>query len=178
MLHQRQVIREAARDALRGRTAAGARVYETRVVPLRKLELPAVSVYTLEEEVDPASSSTAPRELKRTVDLAIEALVKQGDNVDDAIDAIALEIERAMHADPTLGGAASDSVLASTEIDVLEESDRVVGMARLVYSVTYYTWAPDSADVALPDLSTVGIRHDLGGAVHEDDEARDTIEGL
>jgi hypothetical protein len=180
-MHQRQLIREAAKAALVGKTGAGARVYETRVVPFKRLELPAIAVYTLEENVDPASRSTAPRELKRTVDLAIEAAVKQGENIDDALDAIALEIERALHADETLGGAASDSILSSTEIDVLEDGDRLVGVVTLVYSVTYYTDAPAAEDAAageLVDLARVDVRHNLGGSVDVNDEARDRLEGL
>jgi len=176
MPHQRQLIREAAKTTLVGKTAAGPRVYETRIVPWRKLELPALAIYTLDESVDPASSTTAPRELERTVDLAIEGAVRQGENIDDSIDELALEIERAMHADPYLGGTASDSILSSTEIEVVEESDRLVGVVRLVYSTRYYTLAPDPADVELDDFKTADIRTSLGGVVEAENQAHDVVE--
>ncbi len=178
MAHPRQLIREAAREALVGKTQAAERVYETRIVPWRRLELPAIAIYTLDEEVDPSSASTAPRELTRTVDLAIEAYVKQGDNVDDALDDIALEIERAMHADETLRGKASDSILASTQLGIVAEGEKTAGVAGLLYRVTYYTYAPEAADVQLDNFATADIRHNPGDSVHQDEEARDRLEGL
>lgn len=160
-LHQRQIIREAVKTALLNATAAADRVFETRIVPWRRLELPALAIYTLQEGAE--DRSTAPRELTRTMQLAIEAAVKQSSNVDDAMDAISLEIEKVMHADETFGGVAGDSVLTSTELDVMEEADRPVGLVRLVYTVTYYTHAPEADDVALDDLETVHVTQQIGG---------------
>lgn len=179
MLHQRQLIREAAKAALVGKTAAGDRVFETRAIPFKRLELPAISIYALEEAVDPTSKSTAPRELKRTLQLAIEALVEQGDNVDDAIDSISLEIERAIHADETLGGTASDCILSSTDTDIIEEGSRLVGVASLTFAVDYYTYAPEAApDEELADFARADIRYDPGRSVHEDAQAHDRLDSL
>lgn len=180
MAHQRQLIREAAAAALvAANTAAGSRVYETRQIPHRKLELPAIAVYTLQESVDADSASTAPRWLIRQVQLLIEAIVKPGANVDDTLDAICLEIERAMHADETLGGTCWKSILSSTELDYFEEGDKEIGLAKLIYSVTYETQAPDADDVELDDLSTIAINYSLNGEQpDEDDQAQDLIENL
>jgi len=171
--HQRQRIREAVATRLVCKTTAGARVFETRVIPFRRLELPALAVYALSESSEDQQS--APRELKRTLSLIIEAAVKSGDNVDDAMDMIALEVERAMHADETFGGLASDSVLASTDLEVFEEADQFVGLVKLQYEVTYYTAAPDAADVPMDDLQTISARTNLGGAQHEGDQAQDLV---
>lgn len=180
MLHQRQLIREAAKAALLGKTAAGDRVYETRVLPLRRIDLPAISIYTMEETVEPESRTTAPRELKRTVQLNIHAFVEEGDNVDDAMDALAMQIERAIHADDTLGGTASDCILASTELDVGEEGQRLVGTVVLTYEVDYYTYAPAEApaEAGVADFERADIRYTPGLSVHEEDQARDRLEGL
>lgn len=178
MLHQRQRIREAAKAALVGKTAVGDRVHETRILPWKKIELPAIAVYTLNEEVDPESARSAPRELERTVELAIEAFVEAGDNVDDALDALALQIERAMHADETLGGTASDSILSSSEMAVLKDGEKLAGTIGLTYSVRYFTYAPDAADVHLNEFATADIRHNLGNVVHPDNEAHDRLTGL
>jgi hypothetical protein len=177
-MHQRQAIREAVTARLKGRTAAGGRVYETQKVPWTRLELPAIAVYSLDETVDPASKSTAPRELTRTVPIAIEAVVRPGANVDDAMDAMSLEIERVVDRDPTFGDTASDSILATTEQRLSEEGDQTVGNVRLTYNVTYYTQAPDPADVELDDLKTVDVRTSLGGAVAAADQAEDTVTNL
>jgi hypothetical protein len=179
MPHQRQVIREAAQAALvAANTAAGTRVTETRLGPQRATELPAISVYTLSEEVDPASAQSAPRELKRELQLAVEGWVRATGNVDDALDALALEIERAMHADPTLGGACSDSVLASTEVGIKMDGDRPMGAVHIVYVVRFYTYVPEADDVTLDDLSTVDVKTSLANAVNEANQAEDLIENL
>lgn len=139
--HQRQAIREAVVAQLRGKTGAEDRVFTTRAVPWKKTELPGIAVYTLEEAV--GSARTLPRELVRTLTLAVLGVVSDGvdaGNTDDQLDALALEIESAMHADPTFGGSpAEDSMLTSTAIEVTEDQGRPLGVVRLTYEVRYYT---------------------------------------
>lgn len=174
-LHPRQQIREAVKALLLGQTAAGSRVSETRVVTYRSAELPAISIYIPVESVEPEESrNTAPRELTRTAQLVVEGVVQQVGNVDDALDALALQIETAMHADETLGGKTDDSILESTDVTLTEDGDRLVGVVRLVYSVEYRTFAPEA--VTLDDFNRAVVRYDKGGAVHEDNEAVDKVE--
>ncbi|MFH0750669.1 MAG: hypothetical protein V2B17_02420, partial [Chloroflexota bacterium] len=110
VLHQRAVLRNAVVAALKAAsTSAEQRVFASRMTPYQRVGLPAVSVYTLSETSD--DQQTAPRELKRAAQLVIEAVLEQTAEVDDALDAMALELERALHADPTFGGACSDSTL-------------------------------------------------------------------
>lgn len=178
--HPRQLLREAIKAALLGATAAGSRVYETRLVPWRQAELPAISVYATEEEVDPASKSTAPRELTRNLSMTVEAVVSvpANGNVDDELDAISLEVERAMHADQYFGGTAADSVLASTVMGTMVEGNRPMGAVQLVYLCTYRTGAPEADDVELDSLETAVITHNPGGAVHPDNRPVDRLEDL
>ncbi len=178
MSHPRRDIRAAVADLLTNATAAGARVFRTRTTPYRRLESPAISVYTRSESVDPASKSTAPRELTRTLMLAVEVAVKMGGAVDDTLDDIAIAIERAIDADPTFGGVCSDSILSSTDIGVDEAGDKPIGMMVLTYAVTYFTDAPSAADVTLDDLKTVDVKTSLGGQVHPGNQAEDKIENL
>ncbi len=107
MVHQRTVIRHAVVALLLGQTAAATRVYAARQLPVRKGELPAVMVFTNRDPVDPDSADTAPRELRRRLELVIDALVAgvDGAALEDALDAIALQIETAMAADPYLSVA-------------------------------------------------------------------------
>lgn len=178
MAHQRQAIRKAVQAALvAASTSAGSRVLTTRMVPWHRSELPAVGIYTLEETVDDKASG--PRELTRSLQLAIEAGVNHADDAaDDILDALCLQIEQAMHVDFTFGGACSDSVLASTEIDVAEVGNRTVMVARMVYSVRYYTYAPDAADQTLPTLNTADVKYDLGDAQPVGDQAEDKLLNL
>lgn len=177
MPHRRQQIREAVAAVLvAAGTVAGARVYTTRMVPHRRAQLPAVSVYALEESVDSESRATSPRELTRRLQLAVEGAVEAAENVDDALDALALELERAMHADDTLGGLAGDVLLSSTELAVAEEGAKPIGLVRLVYEVTYNTYAPEAADVTVDDLDTLDVRYSLEGEQATADQAQDTID--
>jgi hypothetical protein len=162
MAHRRQLIREAIKAALLSQTAAGIRVYETRKVPAKRLELPSIAIYTLQESINPDSKNRAPRELTRNVSVAIGAAVKEGENVDDAMDDIALEIERVMHADETFGGVCGDSILSETEMDVSEIGDQPIGIVILTYSVTYYTTAPEAEDTDLDDFESAGVHYPVG----------------
>jgi hypothetical protein len=183
--HPRQLIREAAKVVLVGTapaflTAAGDRVFETRIIPYRKRELPAIALYTLTEPIDQAGSNTAPRKLKRQLSLMIEAAaaVPAEGTIDDVLDELALEIEIAMHREDTLGGLVSDLMLASTEMDVAGEGENLLGVLRLTYSVTYYTDAPDSRDSELDEFQSANIRHKLNNLVEEANEAVDELTGI
>lgn len=185
-MHQRRAIREAAKAALLGAvtvddvttyaTAAEDRVYETRQIPHRKLKLPAIAVYTLQESVDADSGQTAPRWLKRNMQLLIEAIVTPGSNVDDTLDNISLQIERAMHADETLGGTCMKSLLSSTELDFFEEGEKEIGLAKITYDVTYETQAPDADDLTLDPFEGANINYSLSGEQATADQAEDIID--
>lgn len=172
--HQRQVIREAVTAALvAAATSAGARVYETRTKAWRPVDLPGIAIYSLGDQ---GMERVAPREQKRQMELAVEAACKVEEDADDALDALALEIEAAMDADPTFGGACQDSLLGETELAVVGTGDSQVGLVRLVYLVTYYS--EQLAAGALDDLATVDTRYNLAGAQAAGNEAEDVLEDL
>lgn len=174
MAHPRKVIRHAVVDLLTAAsTAAGARVFATRVEPIKRTALPTISVYTLGEPVRPGADQTAPRELTRDVKVEIAGWVAHSDSlsVDDAMDDLAEQIEAAMDADPYLGGAAGDSVLESTEIEVRDDGERLIGIVALTYSVTYRTSPEAPAD--LDDFLRAGVTHQIVGA-----EANNTASDL
>jgi hypothetical protein len=166
-LHQRQIIRTKIADLLvAGATAAGTRVFPSRKLPLRKIELPALAVYTLDESVTADSVTSAPRELTRSLNVVIEGWIAEpadsGTTVDDAIDALAEEIETVMHADPYLGDTVGESILSETTVELVEEGDRMMALLLMTYAVTYRTLAP--AAPTLDDFETVGAETDLAGA--------------
>lgn len=179
MPHPRKLIRDAAKALLLGQTVAGTRVHKTRAVPLRGGKLPALTLYTTSEAVDPSSQRTSPRELKRTVQLVIEGAVKAtapGEDIEDALDALAKEVERALHRDESLAGTADDSILTGTEVETAEEGEAVFGVVVLTYAVTYYAFAVDAADGPQDDFKTADIRHSLGGAQAAADQAHDVVD--
>lgn len=164
MAHPRKLIRHAIVGLLTNATSAGTRVSATRVDPHKKTELPALSVYTLSEPVDPASAITSPRELTREVKVEIAGWVahSQALPVDDAMDDLAEQIELAMDADPYILGTAGDSVLENTEMTV-EAGDPLVGIVTLTYSVTYRTFVDQT--VATDDFLRAGVTTKVVGGV-------------
>lgn len=174
-MHQRQAICEKVCELLKAAdTAAGERVYPNRFLPLRVKDLPAILVYTLSERVDPDSISTAPRELTRLLELAVDAIVAVTDDVDNDLSAIALEIETALHADPYFDSTAGESILTDTDIGVEPDGDRFVGRVALTYEVTYRTLAPEVvADDDMDDFETARVTQSLRGAQAEADRVSD-----
>lgn len=170
MPHQRQLIRQAVVAKLKGATAARDRVLPNRVYSVTNGQLPAVLVYTTSESVAPESRATAPRELDRDLELEVVGLVAVEDGADDAIDALALEIETAMHADRYLAGTAADSVLVSSEMSIEKVGDRLVGGVVLTYSVAYQQLAPEPAVVA-DEFLRAKTTINLDNQVHVDNDA-------
>lgn len=172
-IHPRQLLREATVARLTGATAAGSRVLDMQEVPYRG-GLPAISVYVLTEDVD-SEERTSPRELKRNPDLVIEGVVQvvSGVSVANTLDALALEIEGAIHADATIGGTVDDAILVRTDLGTQTDGEQKIGVVKLTYRVTYYTYA----DTYVPpdDFETADVRYNLSNTVHPDDEARDTF---
>lgn len=168
MAHPRKLIRHAVVAALTGATAAGTRVKDTAVESHRKGGLPAIAVYTLREPVNQELSGGAPLELVREVKVEIAGFVgvRDPDEIADAMDDLAEQIETAMDANRYLGGLAGDSILEETNMEVRAEdgkSDPLIGIVALTYSVTYRT--NPAAPEDLEDFLRVGAEHRIVDAV-------------
>lgn len=172
-LHERKQLRDAVvAQLIAGATSAGARVRPSRMEPPQTSELPAIGVYTPDEEV--TGLATAPRELTRTAVVAIEAWVIAAQNLEDAFDALALQIETAMDTDLWLGGAANTSVLSGTSTGIQLDGARPMGMLRLEYTCVYKTdQRTAAAHAAREDFTTLDTRTNLNGAQATADQAED-----
>lgn len=131
MAHPRELIRQAVVALLvAANTAAGARVYGTRIDPHKKTGVPALSVYTLNDPADPEASS----EMEEAHDIALEIEAWADPS---AIDGLVEQVEAAMRADPYFGGLASDSTLTGTSLGI-EQGDPALALGVLTYSVKYH----------------------------------------
>lgn len=175
MAHPRKLIRQAVVTQLTGVTSAEARVFKARTVPFKQAELPALAVYTPDEEVE-TTRSTAPRELERTLQLVVEGVTASGSpsDVDDTADDLSAQVEAALDADTTLNGTATDTLLTRVESDVFSESGKNHGLVRMTFTVFYETYAPMTAPAA-DDFNTADIRHNLNGAQAPADQAEDVV---
>lgn len=174
MAHPRKAIRQAVVALLvAANTAAGARVKGTRVAPHRKSQLPALSVYTLNDPVDEdlSTNTTEAHELELEVALWVENL--DSNPADDAMDDLAEQVEAAMRATvysgSMLGGKATKIVFKGTVMEVVEDdgrSDPEIGIAVMRYVVSYK--ASKTAPAATDDFLRAEATHQLVGGLEDD----------
>lgn len=138
--HMRKVIRDAVVAALTGLTSTGSNVHATRTQPLEAGHLPALCVYTLDENSELHNMGPG-RSLLRDLSLVVEAVAQANGEIDDTLDQIALEVEAAMNADTTFGGKTYDCFLASTRIAVRGAGEKDTGSAVMTFMLRYRTLA-------------------------------------
>lgn len=143
MLHARRAIVRAAVQRLAGLPSVVGGVHEGRYGPKSASSAPFLLVYARPESSAPITTRGSGRALQRELTLAIDAVVAEsGVEAGDALfDALALEIETALAADPTLGGACRDLWLARTNPDAVTTGagEHRAGAVRLEFTVTYFT---------------------------------------
>ena len=106
-VHPRTLIRRAVCQVMRehdGLAALiGARIWPNRMEHWFRSELPAAGVYTVSEQR--VESDTRPEPQERVISLAVELLGGELEAVDDTLDALCLQTERAVLRLDAIGGA-------------------------------------------------------------------------
>lgn len=179
--HPRQMIREAVRDALAGKTDVGNRIYLNRATPFtsRRWEdnLPAIVVYTLDESAE--LSAAAPLEYQRTVQVAVEILSRADDDLDDVLDTIARQVELSLILDDSLGGACNALRYSSTQMVLKPDGDDLFGGCRILFTAEYFDEQPTRESVeVLDDLKRIRTEYSLDNDQPEGDRAVTDIKGL
>ena len=178
-LRQRKLIRKKIIEILTGTTDAGARVWANQSTPAWEEQLalgPMILVYPRSEGAE--TYAIAPRELKRTLDLAVEIIAagpeaddeKSGaPSLSDILDDVSHQVECELSRDDTVGCTASDIQLTNTEFEFTNEGAVPFGSARLLYTVTYYTNVPEdiAKQTVTPDFTTAASDWHVG---HHDDD--------
>ena len=143
--HLRKQIRDAAAAALTGLATSGSRVYESRTFELQDANLQGLRIYTNNEVVE-ISALGVGRTLERDLDLVVECCSKKSTGLDDELDAMLKEVEVALAANQSVGGAKWVQ-LKGIEIEMVGEAEREVGVARMTFQVRYYAalGTPDTA---------------------------------
>jgi hypothetical protein len=150
VLHARRQIVLAAVAALKGAvTGVAGRVFDGRSEPIHTTQKPYLLVYGRQEESrdiaalddDGDGDGSGGRRLQRALTLAIDGVDKSDADTDAELDALALAVEQALAADPTLGGVARDVVLARTDLNARAEGETRTGRVRLEFDVEYHTAA-------------------------------------
>ena len=142
MAHVRQQIRNRIATLVTGLATTGSNVYKMRRYSLDEAKLPAVVVYTMDENSSLITVGT--RTLRRSTNVAVQAFAKgSSTSVFDTIDTICVEIEEAIAADFTLNGLAKSCILTSTNMDINVEGEQSIGSANMIYNVEYITTIGD-----------------------------------
>ena len=136
MAHARQQVRDLVVSTLvTAATAAGSRVYSTRIYPMGTL--PTIAVQSSREEIDEDGDTMGAVQM-RQLTLIVEGRVKGDEStIDDVADDLAAEIEVALAADTTLGSEVIDIWLESTELEVSGEAEKAIGLISMTYLVQY-----------------------------------------
>ena len=139
MAHIRKTIRDAVVTAITGLTTTGGNVYAQ--YPFTRPQGAALFVWSESERIETSQGKLEYRQSNITIDAQY-----QGENVQDTIDQICLEVEAAIGADPTLSGACLDCYLTNVEMEIDGESSKQMGRARMSYQFDYAVrqGAPDT----------------------------------
>ena len=145
--HLRMQIRNQAKTTLTGLDTTSSNVFDTRIYPLENSELPALLIYTKEEESEPIDIGSN-RTMNRNLNLIVEAYVKSNSAFEDTLDTICKEVEQAIAADTTLSGKCKDIYLSSTDIDFNAEGETPLAFAVLTFTTNYFA-TEQNPDVAV-----------------------------
>lgn len=131
------------------RTSADERVFSKHFATLPPSVLPFLTISTDEDKRDLTVPVADDGPVRRQLAILVEGLVA-GADADDRADALSLEVEDALRADPTLGGLLESLrwERTVTEGAVVGEAD--VATMRMSVSVVYFSHLPSEGGPPLP----------------------------
>ncbi len=136
-MHHRQIIRNAAANALVGLVTTGVRVFKSRTEPLDQTLLPCLLVNTDDEDIETITVHQAPI-LDRDLTLIVRCVAKASTNLDDVLDTMMAEVETAIGGQ-TLTGLVGALALKSIRINMESEAEKPVGIATMTFLTNYMT---------------------------------------
>lgn len=158
---ERDEIRLAVVEFLKGATDAGLRVSPSRARAAWEQGLPAIAVYTKRERFE--ISVESPREYMVETDVVVDLFVTTTATgpADDELDRLSKQVFRALTVDPTLGLDQFKIRPADSSTDFGIEGKRKLGGDSFVWRATHYRLAPEGEDGELGDFRTLHVENDL-----------------
>lgn len=135
MPHGRKQIRDALQAQLTGLATTAGRVFAGRVEPLGINECPGLNVRVSTETPRDDLLTMLEADAPRTVQILVEGYVGAGG--ESALDQIALEVEIALEAEPTIGGLVDQLIYEGTLLRRVPEGEYDHAVVTLTYSATY-----------------------------------------
>lgn len=138
MSHVRTQIRDAFVARLTGLATTGANVFGQRTRPNTDA-LPYLKVWVGDDSGETITVGDDYTE-QRSADLVVEAYVKDGGDIEDILDQIALEVQQRIATAPDLsfGGLLRMILAPRIEPDVDDSLEKPCGVNRITYPITYF----------------------------------------
>lgn len=137
--HLRTQIRDAVSTAVTGLTTTGSRVHKSYMAPVDSDALPCLLVnLSGGENISGADVGGAQ---ERDIDVTVSGFAKAVGDVDAILNQIAIEVETALAAVPTLSGKCTRLWLERIESDIDTSLERPAGRIDLGYRAKYFTAA-------------------------------------
>ncbi len=143
MAHIRKQVRDDLVTTLTGLAQTGSNIFTGRAHAIAEASLPALFVRTPSEESGWSNIGGDPV-YQRNITAIIGILAAGDENVGNTLDSIAVLVENAIHADPTLGGVADDLMLVATETDPpAGDGDQIANAMELTFIIETRTARSD-----------------------------------
>lgn len=143
MTHIRRQVRDDLVTTVTGLGLTGTNVFTGRAHAIADAKLPALFVRTPSEESALDNIGPTPA-IQRNITAIIGILAAGNENVGNNLDAIAVQVENAIHADLTLGGVADFLMLVSTESDPpAGDGDQIANAMELTFIIETRTARTD-----------------------------------
>jgi hypothetical protein len=136
MAHARQQIRDQLETTLAGLTTTGTNVFANRAYDTASAHLlPALTIYTLDEDLGEESANKQ----MRTLNVVVEARAKTSTNLDNTLDTIGAEVETALFAsgDNTLSGKCKHFNYDGMDISLSGEAEQPIGLMTMRFIAQY-----------------------------------------
>lgn len=143
MTHARTQIRNAVTTALTGLNTTGSNVYESHVYPIGEDQLPGLTIYTVNESSELMARSSSGTKMKRVLDLAVTAYVKEKTGYDETVDTIMVEVEEALQGNSAIQNLVKFIFPRELSIDFSGDGDIPVAIAAQTFSLEYHTLIDD-----------------------------------
>lgn len=134
MAHIRTRIRSAVAAALTSAAPAGWWVERSRERAIDLAEMPRLLV-GIRREVAQPDGTCLPLRRDFVVELTAHVAVGREEDIEDALDDASIWIERAIDADPTLGGLARETIYRGADLDLIVGGERPAGRVTLAFDI-------------------------------------------
>lgn len=138
-IHLRTQIRDALTTAVTGLATTAGRVHKSYTPPLDAADLPCLCIRTDgAEQIDGATVGVSQ---ERALPITVSGYVKAAGDIDATLNQIALEVETALAAVPTLSGKCTRIELSGIDSGIDQSLEKPVGRVDINYRITYFTAA-------------------------------------